>query len=54
MSMERDCKHCIHLIPVYDDSEGTFVGADCESWDCEYINRKEALKAYKDAKGESQ
>lgn len=40
--MERDCKNCIR---------GTIDG--CTAWDCDYINRKEALKiweAYK--KGE--
>ena len=31
--MDRDCKNCIHNTP-----DG------CESWECEYINRREAIK----------
>lgn len=33
--MERDCKNCIR---------GTVDG--CTSWDCDYINRGEAIKIY--------
>lgn len=33
--MERDCKNCIR---------GTIDG--CTAWGCEYINRKEAIKAW--------
>ena len=31
----RDCKNCAHYTP-----DG------CESWDCEYINRAEAIECY--------
>lgn len=31
----RDCKNCVHNTP-----DG------CESWDCEYINRAEAIECY--------
>lgn len=34
--MIRDCKSC-----VYNAGDG------CMSWDCEYINRDEAVEAYK-------
>ena len=43
--MERDCKTCIHKVPVFDE-EGYCKYAECDSWNCEYVNRKEALKAY--------
>jgi len=33
--MDRDCKNCIRY------AEG------CTSWDCEYINRNEAIEIYK-------
>ena len=38
----RDCKTCIHSEIGHGDSNG------CTSWDCEYINKKEALRAYKE------
>lgn len=31
----RDCKNCVHYTP-----DG------CESWDCEYISRAEAIECY--------
>lgn len=31
----RDCKNCVHNTP-----DG------CESWECEYINRAEAIECY--------
>ena len=40
--MERDCKNCIR---------GTIDG--CTAWECDYINRKEAIEiweAYKSGK----
>jgi hypothetical protein len=48
---DRDCKTCIHRVPVFDDEEGIWRGADCDSWDCEYVNRKEALQAWKEKNG---
>lgn len=36
---DRDCKSCVHNTP-----DG------CESWDCEYINRAEAIEAYETLK----
>ena len=33
--MDRDCKNCVHNTP-----DG------CESWECEYINRDEAIECY--------
>ena len=32
----RDCENCIRNIP----------GQGCTSWDCEYINRLEAIETY--------
>lgn len=45
---ERDCEHCIHRIPILNREEGIWKGADCDSWNCEYVNRKEALQAWKE------
>ena len=38
----RDCKTCIHSEIGHGDSNG------CTAWSCEYINKKEALRAYKE------
>lgn len=35
--MDRDCRNCVRNRPD--------VG--CTSWDCEYINRDEAIEAWK-------
>ena len=32
----RDCENCIRNLP----------GQGCTSWDCDYINRKDAIEAY--------
>ena len=45
----RDCKNCIHKVPVRND-DGTW-GAECETWDCKFISRKECLEAYKEKNG---
>lgn len=41
---EERCKSCAYSSPF--DGEGN----GCTSWDCEYINRKDAIRAYKDMK----
>ena len=48
---ERDCKTCIHRVPILDEAEGIWRGADCDSWDCEYVNRREALEAWEEKNG---
>ena len=48
---ERDCKTCIHRVPILDEGEGIWRGADCDSWDCEYVSRKEALQAWNEKNG---
>lgn len=40
---ERDCKNCVRNKPD--------VG--CTSWDCDYINRQEAIEAWKEKYGTS-
>ena len=43
--MERNCESCVHAKP--------FGGKDdnrCSAWDCEYINRAEAIEAYETLK----
>lgn len=47
---ERDCEHCIHKVPVFDE-DGYCKYAQCDSWNCEYVNRKEALEAWKQING---
>ena len=42
----RDCKNCIHKVPVFDEEEGIWRGADCDAWECRFVSRAEALKAY--------
>jgi len=49
--MERDCEHCIHRVPKLDEVEGIWKGADCDSWDCEFVDRKAALEAYQEING---
>ena len=40
VQMDRDCRTCVH---------SNFNGEDngCRMWNCEYINKKEALEAWK-------
>lgn len=33
--MDRDCKTCVHQ-----------TADGCSAWECEYINRDEAIEAY--------
>ena len=44
MDMERDCKTCLRA----DFSKGE--GNGCTAWECDYINRKEAIKVYEEWK----
>ena len=46
----RDCETCVHRIPKYDE-EGIWKGAECECWNCEYLNRKECIEAWKKLNG---
>lgn len=46
MNGKRDCKNCIHKVPVFDEEEGIWRGAECDSWECNFVSRAEALKAY--------
>ena len=39
--MDRDCKTCAYSSP------GEGIGNGCTAWECEYINRQEAIKVYK-------
>lgn len=40
--MDRDCKNCAYSSPT----DG--IGNGCTAWNCEFIPRKEAIKAYKE------
>ena len=39
--MDRDCKTCAYSSP------GQGISNGCTAWECEYINRREAIEAYK-------
>ena len=46
---ERDCENCVHRVPrIREDGGWT---ADCESWDCEFLSRKECIEAWKQING---
>ena len=45
--VNRDCEHCIHKVPVFDE-DGYCKYAECEMWDCEYLNRQIAIDALKE------
>lgn len=38
----RDCANCFHRKPVLKE-DGTWT-AECEKWDCEFLNRSEMIK----------
>lgn len=38
----RDCETCAHAQPFGGENDNR-----CEVWECEYINRQEAIEAYK-------
>lgn len=40
---DRDCETCVHAHPFGGENDNR-----CDAWDCEYINRKEAIEAYKE------
>ena len=37
----RDCESCIHAKPFGGENDNR-----CGAWECEYINRKEAIECY--------
>lgn len=39
---DRDCENCAHAKPFGGENDNR-----CDAWECEYINRQEAIKAYK-------
>ena len=43
MMNDRDCERCVHSRPYGGESNNR-----CTSWDCEFIDRKEAIKAYRE------
>ena len=42
MTNERDCETCAHAHPYGGENDNR-----CDAWECDYINRKEAIEAYK-------
>ena len=46
---ERDCENCVHRVPrIREDGGWT---ADCESWNCEFLSRRECVEAWKEING---
>ena len=43
MQKERDCEHCFHKVPMFDE-EGYCTHAECEVWNCEFLSRDEVKK----------
>lgn len=41
MTNKRDCENCVHAKPFGGENDNR-----CDAWECEYIDRKEAIKAY--------
>lgn len=42
MTDKERCESCIHAKPFGGENDNR-----CSAWSCEYINRKEAIEAYK-------
>lgn len=42
---DRDCENCVHAKPFGGENDNR-----CSAWSCEYINRREAIEAYKTLK----
>lgn len=42
MTNKRDCENCVHAHPFGGENDNR-----CDAWECEYINRQEAIEAYK-------
>ena len=40
---DRDCKNCLYARTPDDPNNN-----GCTAWDCEYINRKEAISVWKE------
>ena len=45
MTNERNCENCVHAKPFGGENDNR-----CDAWECEYINRQEAIEAYKERK----
>lgn len=43
MTNERNCENCAHARPFGGPNDNR-----CSAWECEYIDRQEAIKAYKE------
>lgn len=42
MTNERNCENCAHARPFGGENDNR-----CDAWECEFIDRKEAIEAYK-------
>lgn len=42
MTNERNCENCVHAHPFGGENDNR-----CDAWECEFIDRKEAIEAYK-------
>lgn len=46
---DRDCERCVHSRPFGGENNNR-----CTSWDCEFIDRQEAIKAYREKMAEKE
>lgn len=42
MTNERNCENCVHAKPFGGENDNR-----CDAWECDYIDRREAIEAYK-------
>lgn len=45
----RDCTNCVHARPYGGENDNR-----CSAWSCEYIDRNEAIKAWKELYGKTE
>lgn len=49
MTNKRDCENCAHARPFGGENDNR-----CDAWECEFIDRKEAIEAYKARKNDTE
>lgn len=49
MTNKRDCENCAHAHPFGGENDNR-----CDAWECEYINRQEAIEAYKERRADTE
>ncbi len=47
MTNERNCENCAHAHPFGGENDNR-----CDAWECDFIDRQEAIKAYKERRND--